>query len=836
MALPIWVTWFANLTGAKGDQGETGEKGDTGTFASTSATTVPYGSPARATMYGPESARSVIFEVPAGAPGANSVPTEEAIGAFLRQLGLSFSAFGDSLTEGFGLVDPADFPAPNAWPGVLANVLEHGAITVSNKGRSGWTAADIAVLQGSIPLYLTAAGNMIPASGPVTVTVLADYGGTIGLTVEHGLHPTSGRSWLGEWVGVDGTVVQGTLLKTDENTFRFTRTTAGAAVTVAAQSRFTTDADVSARSTSHIIFVGRNDFTNNVTGPHASIEAHVFEVSKIMAAYAPAGRFLVIGPTTKSSEAIGSTLHTKILVCNDMQRDYFGSRYLDAQSYFSGDAIYDQGIPVTSADLAALNQLTIPPSLVPDTTHFTAATHAQLAGMVQARLVALGALTARTTGGDWAAPSTPPNLSGGVAAARYHSAKSLEGDVGAPVTSWPDLGTADTALAATSSTTAPRLRTRAGMPFVAFDGADDALRSPWVQSQPLTIAIVAKMRNPSGTVAITSDIVLGSNVNSGVQRYFIRQSGSGYLTSVVADDGWHIILASVNGAGTVLRVDGVEQVVSPGSGGMTALDLAVNQAGTSREEVDVAAVLAYPAAANLTDRNAIVDYLRAEWGDLLGSTAPAWGWPTALPITGAERYHSARSLTTIDATVQEWADLGTEGTPLVADSSSTSPRLRVTGESPWLEFDGVDDVLRSLYAQAQPVTIAVVAKIRNPVGTVSITSDIVLGTNVNGGVQQYFVRQTGSGFLTTLVANDGWHVFIASVSGAGTVLRADSTEATVSPGVGAMTRLDIATNQAGTARSAVNVAAVVTIPRAIDATERATLTAFLHNEFPDLFV
>ena len=93
MALPASVQRLGSFKG---------DKGRPGTFDTASAVSVPAGSPATATISGPEG-EHVTFEVPRGLPGVNAVANDEATATLLGMLdSLTGVAFADRLTALLG--------------------------------------------------------------------------------------------------------------------------------------------------------------------------------------------------------------------------------------------------------------------------------------------------------------------------------------------------------------------------------------------------------------------------------------------------------------------------------------------------------------------------------------------------------------------------------------------------------------------------------------------------------------------------------------------------------------------------------------------------------------
>lgn len=90
-------------------QGERGEQGPPGVASSASARTVAYGEPAKVILEQHGELVHMGLEIPAGAPGVNAVPTDEAVGAYLAADGSASKASLVSVMTGVAADPDSDF-------------------------------------------------------------------------------------------------------------------------------------------------------------------------------------------------------------------------------------------------------------------------------------------------------------------------------------------------------------------------------------------------------------------------------------------------------------------------------------------------------------------------------------------------------------------------------------------------------------------------------------------------------------------------------------------------------------------------------------------------------
>lgn len=256
-------------------------------------------------------------------------------------------AAGDSLTHG-NLA-----PVGTIWPSLLAAAT--GRI-VTNFGLNANTMTQIAARIGSTPALLTISGNQIPASGAVSVTSIS-----VGLLPAGLDGPTS---MAGIFWGVPCV-----LSSTDGVAYTLTRTTAGQAIPVLANTPFLPSIPMAHQRDFWTIFGGRNDAsagTNLLTVTAPLVDDVVRWLGH--------ERYLVFGITTVSNgtENKGSSGYNAIVEYNNRQQTRYGSRFFDIRRYLIDTALTDMGLTATTADNTAISNDVIPPVFLDgDFTHFS---------------------------------------------------------------------------------------------------------------------------------------------------------------------------------------------------------------------------------------------------------------------------------------------------------------------------------------------------------------------------------------------------------------------------------------------------------------------------------
>ena len=270
-------------------------------------------------------------------------------------------AWGDSLTHGTG-------GGGTSYPSILSTMARGFVIT--EEGIGGETSTQIAARQNGVLNALSVTGNSIPASGPVVVTA----------------NTAAVPSVQGDWSSY-GTLVgiPGLLRRQSDDSFLFTRTTAGSVTSCPAGSAFTTDEGVLRRSTPMLLWVGRNNASSRAT-VNADIAA--------MVAYSTSSNYLVLSVLNGASEGVGTTAYTNIVTnLNADLATTYGTKFLDVRGYLVVHGLTDAGITATTGDVADVAADIVPRSLRYDSVHLNAAGYSVVATQVYNKLRALGLLT-----------------------------------------------------------------------------------------------------------------------------------------------------------------------------------------------------------------------------------------------------------------------------------------------------------------------------------------------------------------------------------------------------------------------------------------------------------
>ncbi|MDY0891888.1 hypothetical protein [Frigoribacterium sp. CFBP9030] len=284
----------------------------------------------------------------------------------------ALAGWGDSLTRGWP-VPPFGASGADSWPGVFQ--AGWGG-TVYNGGVEGQTADEVAIRQGGYVALLTTASGSIPAAGSVQVTTGQVFAWYVA------------RVWscVGTLAGVPGTLSRAA----GSTQLVFTRTASGTAVPVPANTPFISAAGEQQADAVQVLFAGRNDigFTS-VAGPVVDrvVLAHLAMARR---AGPHRRRFVTVGTTTATDEPRGSANHTAVTAINDTLARLFPQNYFDLRGYLVTQSIYDQGITPTAADLAAIANDTLPPSIMTDSIHYTPATAATVAARLKAFCITKG--------------------------------------------------------------------------------------------------------------------------------------------------------------------------------------------------------------------------------------------------------------------------------------------------------------------------------------------------------------------------------------------------------------------------------------------------------------
>ncbi len=271
------------------------------------------------------------------------------------------TCWGDSLTAGGG------------WTTTLASLSGR---TVYNGGTGGETVEVIAARQGADAMIVN--NITIPADTiPVTIAnrstdggIKTVFGNKVMPLLQGGAHVNP--VMIGN--------VEGTLKWTGSNyadttgAWTFTRSVAGDAVVIDRETVIRTEFDRN-KNTPHlmVIFMGQN-------GGYSSI-ADLINTHKLMINHAKARHVIILGLSSGTA---------------DSRKDYetamryeFGRYFISLREYLSKYGLDDAGLTPTDADLVAMAKGQVPPQLLTDSVHFTAATKTVIGNMLYKKCVEL---------------------------------------------------------------------------------------------------------------------------------------------------------------------------------------------------------------------------------------------------------------------------------------------------------------------------------------------------------------------------------------------------------------------------------------------------------------
>jgi len=245
--------------------------------------------------------------------------------------------WGDSLTHG----DKGNYDA-GTYPDELAPLI---TIPVVNQGYDGQTSTQIGVREGAILTYATVAGEVIPATGSVTVTFPTGYE-----PVGPPSSTSSSQSVSGTILGVHGTVT----IDSTNTTYTFTRTNPGNAVnapgTGSSAPQFVVDKPYA--NYIPVFWDGRDNYQDT---------AQIISDVAAQVASVPAGQnYLVMSIINmdRPVEFIGAAAYKYIVADNTALQAAYGTHYLDIWKI-----LVDSYNPSLLTDVSDYNHYVVPSSL-----------------------------------------------------------------------------------------------------------------------------------------------------------------------------------------------------------------------------------------------------------------------------------------------------------------------------------------------------------------------------------------------------------------------------------------------------------------------------------------
>ncbi|MGG7510968.1 fibronectin type III domain-containing protein, partial [Plantibacter sp. YIM 135249] len=329
-------------------------------------------------------------------------PVEDISGPEIVWNGDSLSAQGGSTAQ-----NPAGFL------GVYLNR------TVRTNAVGGEKTSGIGARQGGAPYQMLPAGGAIPASGGVTVTCTTPTGDVQYPLLQTNGNPTLGKTFVG-YLHTRSGDIHGTLTLTQpsgastshqpDDFYTFTRTSAGAVVSVTRPASFYLDFGIDRREDIHVIMAGRNNVAQSIaTQSVADCVTEVLAGVAAMVVFMEAAnkRFLIVGVHNGTSEGTGTDQYAKTIAVNAALFAAYGRRFVDYRPYLIAYGLEDAGITPTTDDVADIAAQRVPRSLLTDGLHFQIATRQIVGKLVGDRMVELGWATV-----NGSAPTPPVQVTG----------------------------------------------------------------------------------------------------------------------------------------------------------------------------------------------------------------------------------------------------------------------------------------------------------------------------------------------------------------------------------------------------------------------------------------
>lgn len=492
----------------------------------------------------------------------------------------NLAAYGDSLTE------------PGQW---IAELVARQGVAVANLGKSGQSSSEVAMRQGGLVPKVTVTGGTIPASGAVAVTV--DY--PTGAFKSNVAGAMVNPQYVGMIAGVPGTLVAN--IQGNPRTWSFTRTTPGEAVAVAGQRYFlSTEGPLHARK-EQVLWTGRNFSGDRVITDTADMVAylrhHVIDPS-----------FTVVSIITSQTEILGSAEYNAVMTRNATLKATYGDHYCEVRRPLIDSALAWAGIAPTPGDLTDIANDTVPRSLqVGDGFHLNAKGQEFVGKLIAEHRTRLGydrsgPIVAANIG---PAPSYTPTVHALTVTGASHRYVASTLDASAVGTRISNLGSVGEPgepkfLRPVVTGSGATLRDAAGLKYLEFNGTSDRMYVPaFTVNQPYSYAIVYRLRSTGADKTVLS-LINGTPANPVMRRAangnVLLDAGTALQFAPTTDlgTGWHIMYASVNGATSIVGVDG--QTATGNAGALAMTGLRIGQGAVDFSDIDVAEIVGYDRA------------------------------------------------------------------------------------------------------------------------------------------------------------------------------------------------------------------------------------------------
>lgn len=270
--------------------------------------------------------------------------------------------WGDSLTAGAG------------WTERLATL---SGIPVHNGGTGGENVRTIMARQGADVIVV----NNITIPAGVEPVVVATYAQPFATALGYNATPLlQGGSVHVNPVKIGD--IEGTLTWTGSSyndttgTWTFTRSEAGEETVINRPTAMTTAFDREKNSPLlMIVFMGQN-------GGYGADNDELVNLHKLMIDHAKAKHTIILG-LSSGSEASRAPYERAM-------RKAFGRYFISLREYLSKYGLADAGLTPTAEDIAAMATGTVPPQLLTDSVHYTAATKTVIGNLIYKRCRELG--------------------------------------------------------------------------------------------------------------------------------------------------------------------------------------------------------------------------------------------------------------------------------------------------------------------------------------------------------------------------------------------------------------------------------------------------------------
>lgn len=229
----------------------------------------------------------------------------------------------------------------------------------SNHGISAETSGMVIARMGINEIYVTVANNTILASGDSAVTAIkAGIGSINGDNVKCTTNALHNNIYC-EIAGVKGWLIH------TNDTLKFTRETAGSAVTIPPRTRINV-IDYNTKNHCLVFMAGKNDLSFNAAGTENVLASY-----EAAAEYQNSVKYVLLGVTNSVSENYlpGTTLRTSVETINTQLAAKYPNNFIDVQAELISRGLTLEGITPTAQDQQNISNGFIPDSLMADTVH-----------------------------------------------------------------------------------------------------------------------------------------------------------------------------------------------------------------------------------------------------------------------------------------------------------------------------------------------------------------------------------------------------------------------------------------------------------------------------------